>query len=87
MVVQLTFDFEVQLLRSIYQKNGKAMAFVLVQESWKLTKYFESERERTLVSSARPITEQLHWKLNFSTSLLQRFTAESSQKLRRNAVP
>ena len=45
MVVQLTFDFEVQLLRSIFQKNGKAMAFVLVQESWKLTKYFESYRD------------------------------------------
>ena len=42
MIVQLTFDFEVQLRRSIYQKNGKAVAFVLVQESWKLTKYFES---------------------------------------------
>ena len=38
MVVQLTFDFEVQLLRSIYQKNAKAMAIVLVQESYKLTK-------------------------------------------------
>ena len=32
MVVQLTFDFEVQLLRSIYQKNAKAIAIVLVQE-------------------------------------------------------
>ena len=28
---------------------------------------------------------QLRWKLSFSTSLLQRFTAESSQELRRNA--
>ena len=33
---------------------------------------------------ARPFTKQLRWKLNFSTSLLQRFTAESSQELRRN---
>ena len=33
MVVQLTFDFEVYLLRSIYQKNAKAKAIVLVQES------------------------------------------------------
>ena len=32
-VVQLTFDFKVQLLRSIYQKNAKTMAIVLVQES------------------------------------------------------
>ena len=32
MVVQLTFNFEVQLLRSIYQKNAEAMAIVLVQE-------------------------------------------------------
>ena len=36
---------------------------------------------------ARPFTEQLRWKLNFSTSLLQHFTAEASQELRRNAVP
>ena len=33
------------------------------------------------------LVKQLRWKLNFSTSLLQRFTAEFSQELRRNAVP
>ena len=37
MVVQLTLDFEVQLLRSIYQKNAKANAIILIQESYKLT--------------------------------------------------
>ena len=37
MVVQLTFYFKVQLLRSIYQKNAKAMEIILVQESYKLT--------------------------------------------------
>ena len=30
MVVQLTFNFEVQLLGSIYQRNGKATAIGLV---------------------------------------------------------
>ena len=39
------FLFRGSMLRSIYQKNGKAMAFVLVQESGKLTKYFESYRD------------------------------------------
>ena len=33
MAVQLTLDFDIQLLRSIYQKNHQAMAIVLVQES------------------------------------------------------
>ena len=45
MVVQLTFDFEVQLLRSIYQKNAKTMAIVLVQESYKLTELFKIYRD------------------------------------------
>ena len=39
----------------------------------------------SLVSSSKTFTEQLRWKLSFSTSLLQRFTAESSRELRRNA--
>ena len=60
MVVQLTLDFEVQLLRSVYQKNAKANAIILVQESYKLTQSLlklsrfsqvQSERERTLGST------------------------------------
>ena len=49
---------EVQLLRSIYQKNAKPMAIVLVYELeidpviLKLSRFFQvqSERKRTLVS-------------------------------------
>ena len=39
----------------------------------------------SLVSSGKTLTEQLRWKL-ISTSLLQRFTAESSRELRRDAL-
>ena len=55
MVVQLTFDFDVQLLRSMYQKNAETMAIVLVLEIdpviLKLSRFsqVQSERERTLV--------------------------------------
>ena len=53
MVVQLTFDFEVQLLRSLYQKNAKTMAIVLVEIDsviLKLSRFpqVQSEREWTL---------------------------------------
>ena len=52
MVVQLTIDFEVQLLRSMYQKNAETMAIVLVLEIDPVILRFsqvQSERERTLV--------------------------------------
>ena len=58
MAVQLTFDFDVQLLHSIFQKNPGAMAIVLVQDSYTLALEFVSysdfrrckvNRERTLV--------------------------------------
>ena len=44
----------------------------------------ERMRKGAIVSSS---PQGICWKLNFNTSLLQRFTAESSRELRRNAVP
>ena len=54
MEVQLTFDFDVQLLRSIFLNNTGATAITPVQESYTLAQEFpqvQSERERTLVHS------------------------------------
>ena len=83
------------MLRSIYQKNGKAMAFVLEkileidQVIRKLSRFsqVQSERERTLVSSGQILYRAAPLETKFSTSLQRRFIAESSQEFRRNAVP
>ena len=42
MAQQLTFDFDVQLLRFIVQKNAGATAITPVQESWILAQQFVS---------------------------------------------
>ena len=50
--------------------------------------HMQSEHEQTLVSSGQTLYRAALLETNyFSTSLLQRFTAESSRELRRNAVP
>ena len=49
--------------------------------------YLTPDQYFTCLLGPDPFTEQLRWKLNCSTSLLQRFTAESSQEPRRNTVP
>ena len=59
---------------------------ILIIRHFNHTHYLTPDQYLTSLFGPDPLPSISSWKLSFSTSMLQHFTAESSQELRRNAV-